>query len=420
VRRIEDRVEGRGDGKTEIPVPIPVEVAGGHGAVDSGQRLERLVPRVDSRLSTLNAALVQVEVGALARAELVNGEDQVDVSIRIDVHVVQPEPHRGLAGYRSREIPDLEATRVALLLPALVEEDRLREGVEGRVPAGDIQVAVDVEVGEGHAVGAVRRGRQGAGTVRELASALVEEEEVLRRGADEDVEVAISVDVPGGRIAADRGRIDRGIREEAPGRREGSAVVPEELVRLGRRWNAVGSRDAVRDEEVEVAVSVEIRQERGVTLQAGRGRERELLALEAIAGVPVEGVARRARGGEHKRIGLSVSIHVPEGEAASLDLVGRRNLPGALLVEGAGAVARQDLDEVFSVLFRRESEKKEVQVPISVEVARLRELGGEARRNRQCHALEGHANRGLAGTDAEVEPSGPAPRRARDGIDLRP
>ncbi|MCY0989893.1 hypothetical protein OV203_22330 [Nannocystis sp. ILAH1] len=238
----------------EIEVAVAVEVGGREGGVDvlAEGRLQG-GDRVDGEVA--GAVVLQRE--GLARAA--RGEDDVEVEVAVEVEELEVEGP-GDEGLRAERELGLAVAEVAV---AVAEPQAQRAtdvvGVAERwmdAPVGgeDVEVTVAVEVAELEIADVA--GRAGEDVVADEGAVVVEEEVALpvEVDADDEVGVAVAVDVAG---LDDIGVV--GFFEDAGPLAEALAlVVAQQLIGLGVGVAAGGAAAAVGEDEVDEAVGVEV------------------------------------------------------------------------------------------------------------------------------------------------------------------
>ena len=219
------------------------------------------------------------------------------------------------------------------------EEDAVGVIVGLALGEGDVDLLVAVEVGDGDAEAALGvGGGEGAGLQAEVAAAVVEDEAVVvaEQAGDDEVGVAVGVDVEEGDHVVVAGDVGVGGPELGGGVVEAAHAVAEEDV--------LGVAGAVVDgDEVDEVVAVEVdRLELVVVAELG-----QLIAgVGELAGAVVveqEGAAAGLAGDEDVEVVIVVDVgevHLPR--PGDLDL---RHVGGGGVGEGAGAVAEPQLGD---------------------------------------------------------------------------
>src|SRR5690606_11876377 len=175
------------------------------------------------------------------------------------------------------------------------------------------EVLVEIHVGERRAVGAGGILRDLGRAVLEATGAVVEEEAVRAAAEDEEVKVPVAIDVARDRSEVNGLGIEEVVREELRVAGESPrAIVSQELASLEVSLGPVRSRRAVRDEDLDRAVSVEIREDASVRACIGRVLlGKGLVEREAsLAVVAKEDVRRLSHAREHEDVEVGIEIDV--------------------------------------------------------------------------------------------------------------
>ena len=312
------------DGQIEVAVAVEVRERGPLAVA-----IDRVDPHVDPR--ELHGA---ARPGGLVDEQQVFvavGQEQIEVAVVVDVAAgrrveVQPARQAGLVGGRVAEhvrpAPDLVRAAAALARAAVGPED--------------VEVAVVVEVTQGHAA-LVAVGRREVQLVvrREAPVSVVDPDVDPQVLAGEDVHVPVPVEVDGGHVVALTGaRLGQPVR--APERpREVGRPVP-------RVEEDEEAAPVVVRHQVEVAIAVDV--DRGEPLGVERARPAAVEPARLLVLALPEGVVA-------VRAVVQVDLHARGGVAGEVDVavvveVGRQRHPlQVVLLLEPGGVGRGDVLE---------------------------------------------------------------------------
>ena len=285
----------------------------------------------------------------------------VELGLAVVVDICRIERHRRHGRVRDRAVAALDRAQ----LPVVVEEDAI--GLVEVVADEQVRPAVAVQVGEEEGERVALRSGQDLRRERSPmvvpeavhGGGRVEEPRLEGRGPGHDVQIAVAIDVG----ERHRGRAHLSGAGQLHVRRLGKLAAPVE--------EDVASLHPGREEEVELAVAVQIDQRQIADVPVAHAGEIDLLQREPSAQVDVE---EHAEGRPHREVGPPVVVHVarrqrPEVHRARLHRLVEPRQGQPLEAE------QRSFDAVEGLLAARRRRRLEGRVP-QLEAVRGEELLG--------------------------------------------